>query len=111
MKTETKKINNLKIPIKIVQQNKKIHLQNRQTTVQHLQKESTTQGTTETTTTKVTTETKEQKQQKEEKKKKSRKKQRKNTQQGLRSDGCSRDFCFTCSIYAKRECKKHVMLK
>ena len=33
-----KKINNLKIPIKIVQQNKKIHLQNRQTTVQHLQK-------------------------------------------------------------------------
>ena len=38
VKTETKKINNLKIPIKIVQQNKKIHLQNRQTTVQHLQK-------------------------------------------------------------------------
>ncbi|EFV17063.1 hypothetical protein HMPREF0996_01201 [Lachnospiraceae bacterium 5_1_63FAA] len=38
VKTEPKKINNLKIPIKIVQQNKKIHLQNRQTTVQHLQK-------------------------------------------------------------------------
>ena len=37
-KTGIMKINNLKIPIKIVQQNKKIHLQNRQTTVQHLQK-------------------------------------------------------------------------
>ena len=33
-----KKINNLKIPIKIIQQNKKIHLPNRQTIIQHLQK-------------------------------------------------------------------------
>ena len=38
VKTETKKDKPSKIPIKIVQQNKKIHLQNRQTTVQHLQK-------------------------------------------------------------------------
>ena len=38
VKTETKKINNLKIQIKIIQQNKKIHLPNRQTIVQHLQK-------------------------------------------------------------------------
>lgn len=38
VKTETKKDKQSENTINLVQQNKKIHLQNRQTTVQHLQK-------------------------------------------------------------------------
>ena len=60
-------------------------------------KESTTQGTTETT-------------KRRKKEKRAERNKEKTHNRDCDRSGCSRDFCFTCSIYAK-ENVKNVMLK